>query len=484
MGGKGNSKGKGKAASKGNSKPAKGAGKDSGKGKGSGGTKWVVLKPWVLVTGASGFLATNVIKALLAKNYRVRGTVRSLTNEATVGPLKKLFPKLELVEADLLGGADSFEKAMAGCEYVMHCASPFKIKVDDPQKDLVDPALKGTEAVMTAALKAGVKRVVLTSSIAAMCFPPSLKDGQEVSEADWNSECSLEKGPYLYSKTLAEKKAWEMVKDKEGISLATIAPAFILGPMLSSRVDGESVEFIKGFLEGTSSPLIARPFPSGVVDVRDVAVAHVSAMEIEAAGGKRFLACHETAYSGMKLANMIRDKFKAYPIPSEGEDPAGGPKFNISQIKEVLKWKPRPIEVTFKDMANAAIKVGVVQEKVLLKKPRFGSVAKLNPESSGYNVNVKVVSKSAAEDTKDGKVQEVVAGDSTGIVTMRLLGDEVGSMEDGQTYEVRNASVRMVKGHIRLQVGKWGKISKYAGDKEVEPNSEKDMSATEYELVK
>jgi len=472
-------------------KGGKGKGAAKGKGKGKGETKgetksqgWVELKPWVLVTGASGFVAMNVIQQLLKKGYRVKGTVRSVTNEATCGPLKKLFPKLELVEADLLGGSESFEKAMEGCKYVMHTASPFKVKVDDPQKDLVDPALKGTEAVMAAALKAGIKRVVLTSSVAAMCFPPGVPDGTTVSEEDWNTECSLEKGPYLYSKTLAEKRAWELAKDKEGFSLATICPAFVLGPMLGSRGDGESVEYIKGMLEGTASPLVARPFPSACVDVRDVASAHVSAMEIEEAGGKRFLVCHETPYSGLQLANMMRDKFKAYPIPTEGEEPTGGPKYNNSQAKTVLKWKQRPIEHTMRDMASAAIKVGIVKEKVLLKTTKFSSVAKLNPESKGVNVIVKVVSKKETEELNNGvKSQEVVVGDSSGIVTLRLVGDEVGTVNDGDTVEVRNAAVRMYKGHIRLQVGMWGKISKHTGDKEVElSRSMKDMSATEYEL--
>lgn len=108
---------------------------------------------------------------------------------------------------------------------------------------------------------------------------------------------------------------------------------------------------------------------------------------------------------------------------------------------------------------------------------------KLNPESTGFNAVVKVVSKSAAEDTNNRKSQEVVVGDSTGVVTLMLVGDEVGTVDVGQIYEIRNASVRMLQGHIRLQVGKWGKISKHSGDKEVEPKTEKDMSETEYELV-
>lgn len=472
-------KGKGKAEGK-----AQGKGKGAAKGGGKGEKKWTQLKPYVLVTGASGYVAMQVIQRLLGANYRVKGTVRSLSNEETVGPLKKAFPTLELVEADLLGGSASFETAMQGCKYVIHTASPFKIKVADAQKDLVDPALKGTEAVMEAALKAGISRVVLTTSLAAMCFPPEVPDGQEVSDADWNTVATLQKGPYQYSKTVAEKRAWEMAKDKEGFSLATVGPAFVLGPMLGSRSDGESIEFMKGLLEGTSGPITKRPFPASVVDVRDVAAAHVAAMEKEDAGGKRFLVCHEKPYSGLQLAEMIREKFKAYPIPAEGEESSGGPVYNISQAKEILKFKPRPIELTMKDMASAAIKLGIVKERILLKQTKFDSVSKVQPDTKGISLLVKVVSKTEGEALKSGgKVTEVVVGDSTGIVTLQLLDNEIAAATDGAIVEVRNASVRMLKGRIRLQVGKWGKVSKHDGDKEVEPNKENDMSAMEYELV-
>ncbi|CAE8626758.1 unnamed protein product, partial [Polarella glacialis] len=171
---------KGKGKGKGNDKEGKGKGKSvdvKGKGKGKGKasdgkgkSSWVEVKPTVLVTGASGFVAMNVVRRLLSQNYKVRGTVRSLADEAKVGPLKQLFPKLELFEADLLGG----EEALEGCKYVMHCASPFKLNVgvDDIQKDLIDPAVKGTEAVMKAAAKANVSKVVITSSVAAV-GPPS-----------------------------------------------------------------------------------------------------------------------------------------------------------------------------------------------------------------------------------------------------------------------------------------------------------------------
>merc|ERR1711920_411816 len=137
-----------------------------------------------------------------------------------------------------------------------------------------------------------------------------------------------------------------------------------------------------------------------------------------------------------------------------------------------------------RDMASAAIKLGIVKERILLKQTKFSSVSKVQPDSKGVNLLVKVVSKTEGEVLNSGgKVTEVVVGDSTGIVTMRLLDDEVAVATDGAIVEVRNASVRMFKGHVRLQVGKWGKVSKHEGDKEVEPKKDNDVSAMEYELV-
>jgi len=360
--------------------------------------------------------------------------------------------------------------------------------VKDPQKDLVDPALQGTEKVVSAAIKMGISRVVLTSSVAAVGPPMSWRsdvnkcvEGKVFSEADWNEESSLTNGPYLYSKVVAEKKAWELAEGKEGFSLSVICPSFILGPMMTSRTDGESVKFIKSMLEGT---VTLKGFPVGVVDVRDVSLAHIAAMETPEAGGKRFLCTSSEGQHRLKMADMIRDRFKAYPIPTDGELFGYTPKFNLEQAKLILKFDPRPVEISLIDMASAAIRTGVVAKKFALKQTKFGTVAKLTPDSKGVNLVVKVVSTKDTTELKSGtKVQEVVAGDGTAVVTFRLVGDELEMVDIGKIIEIRNAAVKIFNGFVRVSVGKWGKVSKHEGDTEIIPNKQMDVSAVEYELM-
>ena len=156
----------------------------------------------ILVTGASGFIASRIVEQLLAKGYGVRGTVRSLKTdkERDLAPLRALegaADRLELVEADLLAEG-SFDRAAAGCEYVMHTASPYVLDAKDPQRDLVDPAVSGTRNVLSACQRAAtVKRVVLTSSMAAITDEP--ESDHVLTESDWNEKSSLERNPYYYS---------------------------------------------------------------------------------------------------------------------------------------------------------------------------------------------------------------------------------------------------------------------------------------------
>merc|ERR1712205_75847 len=138
---------------------------------------------------------------------------------------------------------------------------------------------------------------------------------------------------------------------------------------------------------------------------------------------------------------MMRDRFKAYDIPTEGPTPPYIPKYNTEQAKKVLKFRPRKVVASLHDMANAAIRLGIIEKKVLLKPVKFGEVKNLNPESTGVNPLVKVVSHGKEEELKSGKkVKEVVVGDATGIVTLSLSGDEIAAAEVGKTIEVRNAA--------------------------------------------
>jgi len=347
---------------------------------------------------------------------------------------------------------------------------------------------------MIAALKAGVERVVLTSSCAAVGPPQTwrgdmskVEKGKVFTEEDWNTTSSLKEGPYLYSKTVAEKKAWEIAeKNTDKISLAVINPSFMLGPMMSDRVDGESAKFIKGVLDGSFKESGCKGFPMGVVDVRDVSLAHVSAMEHEEAGGKRFVMSSEKPYNKIELCDMMRDRFKAYPVPTEENCDRHdlGFQYSSAQAKDILKVKLRPVEISMRDMANSAVRNGIVERKIVLKPFKCIKVTDLNPESKGVNLLVKVVSVGEADETKrGGTITEIVAGDASAIVTLRLTEDEMKAVAVNNVVEVHNAVVRMEKGFMRLTVGKWGKIVAHAGDTEVTAKKDRDMSSTEYELV-
>ena len=234
-------------------------------------------KPIVTITGVTGYVGCVVAQEFLKDgSYSVRGTVRSKTNEAKIGPLRdglgELFNQLELVEADLLNDA-SIAAACAGATYVVHTASPFIF--GDSEDELVKPAIQGTNAVMKACSQHGVKRLVVTSSGGAI-FCVSAKDvppeGSKWNESIW-SNVDREEGilTYFKGKTLAEKSAWDYVeKQAEGskFELSVICPFFIQGPSFCSG-DGISENWMKSWLDGTKAS-VAKTWTQ-IVDVRDVA---------------------------------------------------------------------------------------------------------------------------------------------------------------------------------------------------------------------
>lgn len=185
----------------------------------------------ILVTGASGFIATHIVKQLLEKGYRVRGTVRSLKDEKKCAPLRKLAEnrkfELELVEADLTK-EETWKDAVKDCTYVLHTASPLPLQQPKDENELVVPAVNGTLFVLRASVN--VKRVVLTSSMAAICGDTYISE-HTYSENDWSEPNKL--GPYYKSKTLAEKAAWDFVEQRKnnGLScfeLAVINPSMVM----------------------------------------------------------------------------------------------------------------------------------------------------------------------------------------------------------------------------------------------------------------
>ncbi|HBS04097.1 MAG TPA: diaminohydroxyphosphoribosylaminopyrimidine deaminase [Leptospiraceae bacterium] len=274
----------------------------------------------VLVTGGSGYIASWIVKYLLEEGHNVHATVRSLKSEDKVAHLRgleKLPGSLTLFEADLLSEG-SFDQAMKGCEIVMHTASPFFIKgLKDAQKQLIDPALKGTRNVLeTVNRHPEVKRVVLTSSVAAIMgdnVDALAKDNQTMDENDWNRSSSLDHQPYSYSKTVAEEEAWRIAKSQDHWKLVVINPAFVMGPSLSKRMDGTSVQFVRDLVGGPLKSGVP-DLTFGIVDVRDVARAHVLAAFKEDASGRHIL-CADTK-TFVELADLLRERYgKTLPLP-------------------------------------------------------------------------------------------------------------------------------------------------------------------------
>lgn len=251
------------------------------------------LKNPVLVTGAAGYLASWVVAQLLGKGQTVHATVRDLNDHKKIQHLLDLsdrFPNtLSLFEADLLAEG-SFDRAMAGCSVVIHTASPyFNGKAKNPQAQLVKPALDGTLNVLASVNKtASVKRVVLTSSIVAL-YNDACEVGaaakHTVQETDVNPNTDIRHNSYAYSKTVAEHAAWAAQKQQDRWQLITLHPGAIFGPSLSKRADATSVGMMVQFLNGSFRAGVPELW-LGVVDVRDVAAAHVQAALLPNTSGR------------------------------------------------------------------------------------------------------------------------------------------------------------------------------------------------------
>lgn len=271
----------------------------------------------VLVTGASGFVAQHLILQLLAKGYSVRGTLRSMKRADEVrAVLAQHDPgakDIELVEADL--GADAgWTEAVKGCEFVQHVASPFPAVHPKDEMELIRPARDGALRVLRAAKAAGVKRVVMTSSMAAIAYGHGDKRAEVSDETMWSNPDGPDNTPYTKSKTIAERAAWDYVAGKshggegKGLELAVINPTGILGPALSKDVS-TSLEIPIRLMNGKTPGLPRLGF--SFVDVRDVAECHVKAMEIPAAAGERFIASEDFVWFS-EAAAMVREAFPAY----------------------------------------------------------------------------------------------------------------------------------------------------------------------------
>jgi nucleoside-diphosphate-sugar epimerase len=273
----------------------------------------------VLVTGGSGFIGAHCILQLLDAGYHVRTTVRSLTREAEVRAILKAGgaesgERLSFAAADLMSDA-GWAEAVAGCDYVLHVASPFPPGVPKHEDELIIPAREGALRVLRAARDAGVKRVVLTSSFAAIGYGHKPTD-QPFSEEDWTNPNSADIGAYIKSKTLAERAAWDFIAREGGaLELAVVNPVAVFGPVLGPDYSS-SIQIVRRLMDGALPGLPRLSF--GIVDVRDVADLHLRAMTNPSARGERFLAVAGDSLTFLQIAQLLKarmgDAAKRVPI--------------------------------------------------------------------------------------------------------------------------------------------------------------------------
>lgn len=275
----------------------------------------------VLVTGGNGYVASWIVRELLGLGFDVRATVRDAQDPRKTRHLQSVASEaagsLSLFSANLLD-PDGFDRAMAGCEFVFHTASPLLVRgVTDPVRELIEPATRGTRNVLMAVNRTStVKRVVLTSSVAAIYGDAadlaSTEDGR-FTEEHWNETSSERHQPYACSKTLAERLAWKTAKEQDRWDLVAVNPGLVFGPALSPHTKSESVRIMRDFGTGFYRLGAAR-FEFGIVDVRDVARAHVQAALRPNTGG-RYIVVSETM-NLKQIADVLRASYGGgFPFP-------------------------------------------------------------------------------------------------------------------------------------------------------------------------
>src|SRR6202451_810873 len=321
----------------------------------------------VLVTGGSGYLGTRLIAALLGDGRQVRATVRSLDGEAGVRAAVRRGgvddAGLQLVEADLTSD-DGWPAALDGVEEVHHVASPIPSAQPKDPDELIVPAREGTVRVLQAARDAGARRVVLTSSFAAVGYSP--KAVRDYTEEDWTDPDTPGLPAYPRSKAIAERAAWDFIESEGGdTQLVVVNPTFIAGPSLVLALRS-TLTYFKAIIEGTMPALPRQRF--GVVDVRDVADAHVRAMATPAAAGKRYLLLADgPTITWLGLANILRDHLgpgggQVTTVEAPGEDPLPLTIRN-DRAKQELGWRPRPAETTIVETADSLSDLGLLEKR-------------------------------------------------------------------------------------------------------------------------
>lgn len=313
----------------------------------------------VLVTGGTGFVAVHTILQLLQQGYKVNTTVRSLSRkQETLNALREggihNFDHLTFFEADLLYD-NGWETAMKGCDYVLHVASPFVAEEPEDENALIVPAREGALRALRFAKQEGVKRVVLTSSFAAIGYTINPRD-HVFTEEDWTDE-NAAIAAYIKSKTIAEKAAWNYITNDGGsLELTVINPVGIFGPVIGGVSSASLDSVVKGIINGNITETV--PFTFGVVDVRDVADIHIKAMISPLAAGQRFLATTGEAMSFCDVAELVRQQRPQLaarirplqPLPKESY-------IVLSNRKavETLNWQPEVERKQFWQVQTASV---------------------------------------------------------------------------------------------------------------------------------
>ncbi|MGM8363650.1 SDR family oxidoreductase [Flavobacterium sp. ARAG 55.4] len=302
----------------------------------------------VLVTGGSGFVGIHTILQLLKQDYSVATTIRSLSkreeiSNALVENGITNLEKLHFYEANLIAD-EGWDTAVKDCDYVLHVASPFPAQDPKNEDDLIIPARDGALRVLKASKKAGVKRVVLTSSFAAVGYSINIPN-HIFTEEDW-TDITDSLPAYIKSKTIAEKAAWDFVnKEGLGLELVVINPVGIFGPAIGNITSASLDIAVIGILNGTTNQ--GGNFTMGVVDVRDVADLHIRAMENPNSMGQRFLANADGVMSFADVAQLFKSKRPELAINVAEIAPTAKEfykEMSNQKARTFLGWNPRSKE--------------------------------------------------------------------------------------------------------------------------------------------
>lgn len=343
------------------------------------------LEKTVLVTGGAGFVGVHCILQLLNKGYRVKTTLRSLSRKNEVIEMlnnggAEAVENLSFIEADLSSDTN-WDEAVKGCEYVLHVASPITLKIPKDENEMIVPAVEGTLRVLRASKNAGVKRVVVTSSFGAVGYSHKNTDTL-ITEEDWTDPGDKSLSAYLKSKTLAEKAAWDFIKNEGGkLELSVVNPTGIFGPSLGPNLSS-GFEVLKQLLDGSMKAIPKISF--GIVDVRDVADLHLRAMISPEANGQRFLALAGDVLSLHDIALMLKHKMgdvaknvttKVLPNwlvriaalfnpLAKNIVPQLGRIKNASneKAKRILGWTPRTNEEAILSSVESMVRFGVIKK--------------------------------------------------------------------------------------------------------------------------